>query len=162
MNTDLCTGSFFVASAAINYCGLPTMLHLTAIGNTKDEIRVLLKKAKESGIRNILALRGDEPSDKEYVQEFMYAADLVRFIREETGNYFGICVAGYPNGHPDCTTFEDDLKYLKEKIDAGADFIITQLFFESEIFINFVYKCRDSWYSSDTKLCIIATSHETQ
>lgn len=143
MNVDLCTGSFFVASTAINYCGLPTMLHLTGFGNTKDEIRSILEKARISGIRNILALRGDEPSNTEYVQEFMYASDLVRFIREETGDYFGICVAGYPNGHPDCKSFEDDLEHLKEKIDAGADFVITQLFYETEIFIKFVYRCRE-------------------
>jgi methylenetetrahydrofolate reductase (NADPH) len=62
--------------------------------------------------------------------QFSHAVDLVQYIRSEFGDYFGICVAGYPNGHPDCKDPENDIKYLKEKVDAGADFIITQLFFE--------------------------------
>lgn len=139
---NLCTGSFFVASAAVNYCGIPTMLHLTAVGNTKEQIRTILRKAQESGIRNILALRGDLPVNGYLNSEFEYATDLVKFIREEAGDYFGICVAGYPNGHPDATSLEEDLIHLKEKIDAGADFIITQLFFETNTFIDFVDRCR--------------------
>lgn len=77
------------------------------------------------------------------VSDFKYAVDLVRFIKKEFGDYFGICVAGYPNGHPECVSFDKDLQYLKEKIDAGADFIISQLFFETETFINFVKRCRE-------------------
>lgn len=71
-----------------------------------------------------------------------YAVDLVRHIRDLFGDYFTICVAGYPTGHPDAKSYEDDLKHLKEKVDAGADFIITQLFFRAETFINFVRDCR--------------------
>jgi len=142
-----CTGSLAVASNAINYCGLPTMLHLTSINISKEEIRTILNRAKDMGIRNILALRGDMPvNDQTYdpeQSEFKYASDLVRFIREEYGNFFGICVAGYPNGHPDCTSLEDDLENLKKKVEAGADFIITQLFFDADTFIQFVKKCRD-------------------
>jgi methylenetetrahydrofolate reductase (NADPH) len=73
---------------------------------------------------------------------FSYATDLVRHIREQFGDYFGICVAGYPTGHPECSSYEDDLRHLKEKVDAGADFIITQLFFRAEVFLQFVQDCR--------------------
>jgi methylenetetrahydrofolate reductase (NADPH) len=66
---------------------------------------------------------------------------LVKFIRENYGDYFVICVSGYPTGHPD-SSYEDDLKHLKEKVDAGSDFIITQLFFKPETFVNFVKDCR--------------------
>ena len=73
---------------------------------------------------------------------FNYATDLVRFIREQYGDYFVICVAGYPHGHPDSTSYEDDLLHLKEKVDAGSDFIITQLFFKTEKYLEYVRDCR--------------------
>eukprot|EP00012_Vannella_robusta_P014460 CAMPEP_0206210342 /NCGR_PEP_ID=MMETSP0166-20121206/17479_1 /ASSEMBLY_ACC=CAM_ASM_000260 /TAXON_ID=95228 /ORGANISM="Vannella robusta, Strain DIVA3 518/3/11/1/6" /LENGTH=531 /DNA_ID=CAMNT_0053631975 /DNA_START=1 /DNA_END=1592 /DNA_ORIENTATION=+ len=145
-STTDCTGSLCVCSTALNYCGLPSMLHLTCVDSSRDSIRNVLEKAKETGIRNILALRGDLPVDltvRPKTSDFKYASDLVAFIREEYGDYFGICVAGYPNGHPDCDDFETDLMYLKKKVDAGADFIITQLFFEAKTFIHFVKRCRE-------------------
>lgn len=73
---------------------------------------------------------------------FNYATDLVRFIREEYGDYFVICVAGYPHGHPDSASYEEDLAHLKEKVDAGADFIISQLFFRPQKFLKFMADCR--------------------
>eukprot|EP00276_Gloeochaete_wittrockiana_P017212 CAMPEP_0184343492 /NCGR_PEP_ID=MMETSP1089-20130417/12000_1 /TAXON_ID=38269 ORGANISM="Gloeochaete wittrockiana, Strain SAG46.84" /NCGR_SAMPLE_ID=MMETSP1089 /ASSEMBLY_ACC=CAM_ASM_000445 /LENGTH=614 /DNA_ID=CAMNT_0026672801 /DNA_START=136 /DNA_END=1980 /DNA_ORIENTATION=+ len=146
LDPDNPTSSISVAQSAINYCGLDTMLHLTCANNTKKEIHDILIRAKSVGIRNILALRGDPPVGVEKwvapVDGFDYATDLVRFIREEFGDYFGICVAGYPNGHPDCTSLDDDILHLKEKVDAGADFVITQLFFEVSTFVTFVQKCR--------------------
>ncbi|CAF5142036.1 unnamed protein product, partial [Rotaria sp. Silwood1] len=74
--------------------------------------------------------------------DFRYASDLVKFIRENFGDYFVICVAGYPKGHPDSKTYEEDLHYLKEKINCGADFIITQLFFQAETFLKFQSDCQ--------------------
>ena len=71
-----------------------------------------------------------------------FGAEMVAHIRKEFGDYFGICVAGYPNGHPDCVSYEDDLKHLKEKVDAGADFIITQLFFETSTFKKYLETSR--------------------
>eukprot|EP01135_Chromosphaera_perkinsii_P005663 Nk52_evm34s356 gene=Nk52_evmTU34s356 len=137
--------SMTVASNALNYCGLTAMLHLTCANASAAEITRHLHKAKELGIDNILALRGDPPPGEEWCTPgdgFPYGADLVRHIRATFGDYFGICVAGYPDGHPDSTSFEDDIQHLKEKVDAGADFIITQLFFECKTFFNFVDACR--------------------
>ncbi|KAB7496305.1 Methylenetetrahydrofolate reductase [Armadillidium nasatum] len=135
---DTETSSMTIASAALNYCGLETMLAHDLLNH--------LKRAKDIGIRNILALRGDLPCDVEDwtppEDGFRYSTDLVKFIRQEFGNYFVICVAGYPNGHPEAESYEEDIKHLKEKVDAGADFIITQLFFKAETFINFVKDCR--------------------
>ncbi|CAI8034940.1 Methylenetetrahydrofolate reductase, partial [Geodia barretti] len=73
---------------------------------------------------------------------FSYGTDLVKFIRELYGDYFTICVAGYPHGHPDCASYDEDIQHLKEKVDAGTDFIITQLFFEASTFIKFYHDCR--------------------
>jgi len=145
-SSDEYTSSLSVASIAVDYCGLPTMLHLTCIGSTKQQIREILDKARKEGIRNILALRGDAPPGTTYdpaTLELPYATDLVKFIREEYGDYFGICVAGYPNQHPNSPSAQQDLFYLKQKVDAGADFIITQLFFESSTFIEYVNQCRE-------------------
>lgn len=101
--------------------------------------------AQDNGIQNILALRGDPPkgTDKWEAKDagFRYASDLIRLIREEHGDYFGICCAGYPEGLPD-STYEDDLRYLKEKVDTGADFVISQLFYDCDRFLDFVKDCR--------------------
>jgi methylenetetrahydrofolate reductase (NADPH) len=73
---------------------------------------------------------------------FGNAVDLVKYIKQIHGNWFGIAVAGYPEGHIDATSYEDDLKYLKAKIDAGADLIVTQLFYDVDLFLKFVKDCR--------------------
>jgi len=94
----------------------------------------------------LLALRGDPPKGKtDWVpieNGFNYAVDLVKFIREKYGDYFCICVAGYPEKHLEAKSLEDDIRYLKEKVDAGADFIITQFFYDNELFYKWVDDCR--------------------
>lgn len=135
-----------ICETAQKLVGLETMMHMTCTNMPKEELKQALRKARDAGIQNILALRGDPPRGEEWKQidgGFAHAADLVRFIREEHGNYFGICVAGYPEGHLDCTSYEDDLRHLKAKIDAGADLIITQLFYDTTLFLKFVKDCRD-------------------
>ncbi|KAM5162280.1 methylenetetrahydrofolate reductase (NADPH) isoform 3-T5 [Callospermophilus lateralis] len=141
--SDKETSSMMIASTALNYCGLETILHMTCCRQRREEITGHLHKAKQLGLKNILALRGDPIGDQWETEEggFSYAADLVKHIRSEFGDYFDICVAGYPKGHPDAESFEDDLKHLKEKVSAGADFIITQLFFEANTFFHFVKAC---------------------
>jgi len=111
-----------------------------------EDFQKALIKAKESGLRNILALRGDPPRGEEWKQiegGFANAVDLVRFIRKEYGNFFGIAVAGYPEAHIDAVSYEQDLRYLKDKVDAGADVIITQLFYDVDLFLKFVQDCRN-------------------
>lgn len=143
---DKPNSSVTIASTIVNYCGLDAMLHVTCVGQTKADILKTLNKAKERGIKNILALRGDPPRDcddwKPPKDGFSYATDLVKFIREEFGSYFVIVVAGYPTGHPAAESYEEDLQHLKQKVDAGSDFIITQLFFEADTFLKFVRDCR--------------------
>ncbi|XP_017483415.1 PREDICTED: methylenetetrahydrofolate reductase-like [Rhagoletis zephyria] len=135
------TSSITIAGCALNYCGLNTMLHITCIGMSRERLAGCLERAKAIGIRNILALRGDK-NQSEKATDFTYAADLVRYIRKEYGDYFTIAVAGYPTTHPESASRASDLAFLKEKVDAGADFIITQLFFEVEVFARFVADCR--------------------
>ncbi|XP_054435714.1 methylenetetrahydrofolate reductase (NADPH) isoform X2 [Pteronotus mesoamericanus] len=147
--SDKETSSMMIASAAVNYCGLETMLHMTCCQQSREGITGHLHKAKRLGLKNILALRGD-PVGEQWEEEeggFSHAADLVKHIRSEFGDYFDICVAGYPQGHPDAESFESDLKHLKEKVSAGADFIITQLFFEADTFIRFVKACSEAGIS---------------
>lgn len=139
------TSSITIASAALNYCGLETMLHITCANTVKATVTKHLMKAKSLGIRNVLALRGDPPHGDEWQaldDGLAYGTDMVNHIRQEFGGTFTICVAGYPNGHPDCSSYDEDIQHLKEKVDAGADFIITQLFFENKTFFKFLKDCR--------------------
>ena len=143
---DAETSSIKIAETSVQYLGLETMLHMTCVGAGKDEITGHLDKAKKKGLRNILALRGDLPTSEEtweYVPgKFNFGTDLVRHIRQEFGEHFTVCVAGYPGGHPDAASYDEDLRHLKEKVEAGSDFIITQLFFSVSTFRKFVDDCR--------------------
>lgn len=142
--SDKETSSMIIANTAVNYCGLETILHMTCCNQTKDDITGHLQKAKRLGLKNIMALRGDPVGEEweEEVHGFNHAVDLVKHIRSEFDDYFDICVAGYPKGHPEAESYEADLKYLKEKVLAGADFIITQLFFRPETFLKFMRDCQ--------------------
>ena len=127
---------------------LETQMHLTCTNMNKEIVKNALEKAKKNNIQNILALRGD-PSDLNYNMEesknndLNYASDLVKFIREEYGDYFGISVAGYPESHPEAMSYQQDLLYLKEKVVAGADYIVTQFFYDTNIFFKYVNDCRN-------------------
>lgn len=111
------------------------------------------QRAKALGITNILALRGDAPRPDEYadtpessqiIDEFTHADDLVRYIRKQHGDFFCIGVAGYPTPHPDAENAEADMHWLKNKCDAGADYIITQLFYDVGSFETWVAACRSA------------------
>ncbi|KAJ6242674.1 methylenetetrahydrofolate reductase [Anaeramoeba flamelloides] len=136
--------SLQVCKRAQQLHGLNTMLHLNVISKTREELKEVLQQARDSGIQNILALRGDLPKEGKTVDNGLeHASDLVTFIRELHGNYFGISVAGYPESHPESKSLEEDLKYLKLKVDCGADMVITQMFFDPQTFIDFRNKCRE-------------------
>jgi len=124
--------------------GLETASHLTCIAHTRAEIEGVLERIKAHGIENIVALRGDAPMDGSALpadqRELPYAADLVRFIRKQNG--FAVAVAGYPETHPEAISPEDDIARLKEKVDAGSDWVITQLFFDNSDYFDLVEKAR--------------------
>ncbi len=124
--------------------GLTIVSHLTTVGHTQDEIAVILDKYAESGIENIMALRGDPPAGtgefKPVEGGFRYAAELVRFIKERYP-HMGVGVAGFPEGHPSCPNRLLEIEYLKRKVDAGADYICTQLFFDNRDFYDFCDRC---------------------
>jgi methylenetetrahydrofolate reductase (NADPH) len=131
---------------------IPPVPHLTCVGHTRAEIDALLERYAAAGVNTILALRGDPPkgeTDYDWSKgDFRRAADLVRFIREfnESGRHpdprgFGIGVAGFPEGHPDTPNRLLELDYLKAKIDEGADYICTQLFFANHDFLDFRERC---------------------
>lgn len=124
--------------------GLTVVSHLTCVGSSRDEIHGILEKYHESGIENIMALRGDPPQgSKNYEPEvdgFYYATDLVAFIKKHFPS-MGIGVAGYPEGHSDAPNRLKEIDFLKEKINAGADFITTQLYFDNRDFYDFCERC---------------------
>jgi methylenetetrahydrofolate reductase (NADPH) len=133
--------------------GIPPVPHLTCVGHSREEVWGILERYAAAGVSNILALRGDPPRDQpgyDWTQgDFQYAADLVRCIREfnESGRHpdprgFGIGVAGFPEGHPATPNRVDELDFLKVKVDAGADYICTQLFFDNHDFLDFRDRCR--------------------
>jgi len=121
-------------------------MHLTCTNMPIEKFKDALEAAKKAGIRNICALRGDPPRGQEKWEAieggFSYAVDLVRYIRKTYGDYFCIAVAGYPEGHTECTSLEEDIQHLKAKIEAGADFVITQLFYDVDIFLDWLKKIR--------------------
>ncbi len=116
--------------------------HLSCIGSTKENIRAILGEYKNHGIRHIVALRGDLPSGTACAGEFRYANELVEFIRDETGNWFNIEVAAYPEIHPQAVSAQADLLNFKRKVEAGADAAITQYFFNADAYFNFVDDAR--------------------
>jgi len=120
--------------------------HITCVLHTKDEIKNILSDMQTRGIHNVLALRGDPPKNHPGwtpgPDNFKYSSELCAFIRQHFGSYFGIAVAGFPEGHILCPDREQDSRYLKLKIDAGADFIITQLFFNNKDYFDYVARLR--------------------
>jgi methylenetetrahydrofolate reductase (NADPH) len=121
-------------------CGLEVMCHLTVVGQSKDEARAVLGRLKDKGIENIIALGGDPPQGmpdwRPHPDGFQHAVELVREAIAFGG--FSVAVAGFPEVHPRAINRESDLKFLKEKIDAGAAAVITQLFFDNDDYFRFV------------------------
>ena len=118
--------------------GIDAAPHLSCIGGTADSLRSVLARYKDSGIRHIVALRGDLPSGTVDAGEFRYANELVAFIREETGDWFHVDVAAYPEVHPQARSAQEDLDAFRRKIDAGANSAITQYFFNPDAYWHFV------------------------
>lgn len=133
-----------IAAKIKNTHHIESMAHFTCIGHTKEEIDSMLKSMHELGLENILALRGDPPAGNPDFDlsrsSYHYAYELIRQIRQN--NDFCVAAAAYVEGHADSKRLKDDILHLKEKVDTGVDFLITQLFFDNRLFYDFIDKAR--------------------
>lgn len=138
------TGSYTIDIAeSIVRTGVTPIAHLTCVCSGRDKIRETLSEIKARGVENILALRGDMPQGMtEKSLDFTHASDLV----EEIKDFGGFCIGGacYPEGHTECDSFTKDIQNLKIKVDAGCEFLTTQMFFDNHILFNFLYKIREA------------------
>ena len=126
---------------------VPTLAHLTCVSSTKETVREKISEMRAAGIKNVMALRGDVPADRmgedRSLWDYRYAVDLVRELKESGA---GFCIGGacYPEIHTESVCQKEDIKYLKEKVDAGCDFLTTQMFFDNNLLYNFLYKIREA------------------
>ena len=127
--------------------GVPTLAHLTCVSSTRDTVREKIKQMQEAGIENVMALRGDltpelAASDRSE-WPYRHAVDLIREIRESGADF---CIGGacYPEIHPESENQREDIRYLREKVDAGCSFLTTQMFFDNNLLYNFLYKIREA------------------
>lgn len=127
--------------------GVPTLAHLTCVSSSRETVRERIEEMNARGINNVLALRGDIPADMENDDRsdwsYRYAVDLIREIKE-SGYDFCIGGACYPEIHPESSNQKEDIKHLKEKVDAGCEFLTTQMFFDNNLLYNFLYKIREA------------------
>lgn len=130
-----------IASAIKHRYGIESAAHLTCVNSTKEEVSEVLRRLSENGVENILALRGDLVPDVPPKKDFKHASELISFIKDSEYD-FGISGACYPEGHLDSRNQVDDILNLKKKVDIGAEHLISQLFFDNELFYDFVEKAR--------------------
>lgn len=129
-----------IASAIQEQHGIPALAHLTCVSSSREDIRNQLNLMKENGLENILALRGDLPKDDSIpaLTHYKYACELIEDIKSQGD--FCIGAACYPEGHVECERREDDIDYLKHKVECGCDFLTTQMFFDNNVLYNFMYR----------------------
>lgn len=125
--------------------GVSSMAHLTCVSSTRKTVEEQLNQMKKTGVENVLALRGDIPKESEFPlpDQFHHATELVQEIKRIAP---GICIGGacYPEGHPEAVSKAEDIQYIKEKVDAGCEFLTTQMFFDNSIFFNYLYRLREA------------------
>ncbi len=127
--------------------GVPTVAHLTCVSSTRETVRARIADMRAAGIQNVLALRGDIPADLQGADRsswpYHHAIELVRELRVSGADF---CIGGacYPEVHPESGDQREDIRYLKEKVDAGCDFLTTQMFFDNNLYYNFLYKIREA------------------
>lgn len=129
-----------IASLVENRYQTTAMAHLTCVGAGREDVDRLLVELKRDGVENILALRGDINPNYPAKTDFLHASDLIAYIRAHSD--FGVSAACYPEGHPESPDLVSDIRHLKEKVDAGAEHLVSQLFFDNEDFFRFVERCR--------------------
>ena len=126
---------------------VPTLAHLTCVSSSREMVQQKIEEIKAAGIQNVMALRGDIPAGMEDADrshwDYQYAIDLIRELKASNADF---CIGGacYPEVHPESVHQKDDIKRLKEKVDAGCDFLTTQMFFDNNLFYNFLYKIREA------------------
>jgi len=132
-----------IAASLQEYLGIPSLAHLTCVATEKERVKAIALEMKAAGIENVLALRGDIQEGIPYpaLDKYAHAAELVAEIRQ-LGDF---CIGGacYPEGHPEAGSREQDIMYLKEKVDAGCDFLTTQMFFDNDLFRDYMYCIRE-------------------
>ena len=121
----------------------PVLAHLTCVSSTREHVRNMVSIYKEKGIENIMALRGDIPKEGRSIFEYNHACELIHDIKS-IDDSFRIGGACYPEGHVECESPSADIRYLKEKVDAGLDFLTTQMFFDNNMLYNFLYRIREA------------------
>ncbi len=132
-----------IASIIKNKYGIEALAHLTCVNSTRENVKYVLRDLKRNNIENVLALRGDINPDVPSQSDFKYAAELIAFIRSDPEfSDFGISGACYPEGHPEAESMVSDILNLKKKVDAGAEHLVSQLFFDNKLFYDFVEKAR--------------------
>ncbi len=127
-------------ASLVQACGVPALAHLTCINASRDSLADEVRFLRRAGVENILCLRGDEPEGAPSAGCFPHAIDLVKALRPS-----GFCLGGacYPECHPECAHLADDIRHLREKVDAGLDFVTTQMFFDNNVFYRYLSKLRD-------------------
>lgn len=127
--------------------GVPTLAHLTCVSSTRETVREKIAAMQAAGIENVMALRGDIPEAKLHEDrsawDYRHAIDLIRELKESGADF---CIGGacYPEIHPESANQKEDIRYLKEKVDAGCEFLTTQMFFDNHLLYNFLYKIREA------------------
>ena len=136
-----------IAQNIKEHYGVPTLAHLTCVSSTKETVKRKIEELKSAGIENVMALRGDLTPDladaDRSLWAYRHAVDLVRELKESGADF---CIGGacYPEIHPESANQKEDIKHLKEKVDAGCDFLTTQMFFDNNLLYNFLYKIREA------------------
>ncbi len=151
-----------IASNILETYGVPVMAHVTCASSTKDKVHGVLSQLKEKHIKNVLALRGDIPADASFPlpNQYKYASELVAEIRE--GGDFCIGGACYPEGHVEAANQKEDIRHLKEKVDAGCDFLVTQMFFDNNILYSFLYRIREQGITVPVVAGIMPVTNKSQ
>ena len=131
-----------IASDIQSTCQVPALSHLTCVSSTREKVHSVLREIQAHGIENVLALRGDIPKDGKVEKDYQYASQLIREIRETCPD---LCIgaACYPEGHVESVNKTVDIGHLKEKVEAGCDFVTTQMFFDNNILYNYLYRIRE-------------------
>ena len=142
-----CDNALAIAKRIKNVCNVESVIHMPCINMTKADAVKTLEQFQAAGVENILALRGDKTPGVEPCGEFKHASELVSFIKDfdskrTDGKKFNILAACYPELHPESNSVYDDIDFLKEKVDAGADHLLSQLFFDNEQFYRFLERCK--------------------